>query len=343
MATIKDIASLAQVSPATVSKVLNNDTNFSVSDSTKQRIFQVAKELNYKPRKVARSNLDDMMMTKNVVILSAVSEIDELQDLFWGSVRSNIESNCNLLGIRVSKTMRRANVNLEELHQVDGIFVLGTVNITDLIPHLSKQAQIVLVNHTFQTAKYDLVSIGFQRAVDDVIDHFLEQGHRKIGFIGGPQYLDSVNSSDGRMKLEEPLRSHFYTRMQQAGLYNEHYYRDADWSAESGYTCMKSLLEEQDRPTACFVANDPMAVGALKALQEAQVAIPEQMAIVGFDNIGVTAYLNPPLSTFNVFPDLLGKTAAQLMFERFAGRTARINSIIDPQLIVRESSLHHLT
>lgn len=101
---------------------------------------------------------------------------------------------------------------------------------------------------------------------------------------------------------------------------------------------MRRLLAQHEQPTAVMMGSDPMAVGALKALQEHGVKVPERMAVVGFDDIEVSAYLNPPLTTVRVHAELMGKTAVQLLLERIEGREAAMHVKVNTSLIVRESS-----
>lgn len=275
MTTIKEIAAYVNVSQTTVSKVLKQDPSFSVSEITRQRIYDAAKELNYRPKKIVQLSNERSINNKKIAIISVASEKDELCDLFWASVRTSIESNCQLMGLHDVQLMRRKFVDFELLKTMDGIFVLGTIDLDQLVPRITEHTQVVLVNHSHAIYDFDRVSISFESAVEKVLSHFFEQGHYKIGFIGGNQHLESLNSPHVKAILEEPLRRHFGKMMRDKQLYNASYYRECNWSADDGYHTMKSLLQLPNRPTACFIANDPMAIGALKALQEANLHVPQ--------------------------------------------------------------------
>lgn len=337
LATIRDVAARAKTSAATVSRVINNDLSFSVSDATKERIFRAAKELKYKPKRIARSDIEHQMSTKKVSILTVVQAEEEKVDVTWGTIRNNVEQQCASFGIQIQKTLYRTAIDPVDLKDLDGLFVLGTFDVEQIQSLSQNKANLVFVDNTVDVPDYDMVSIDFQNTITKALHHLTTLGHRKIGMIGGIHFLNKINSDDSSDVLDDPLTTHFIVQMKHLGLYDSTIVKQAPWNAQAGYEKMMELIDSPNRPTACFIASDPMAMGALRALQERQIAVPEQMAIIGFDDMEVTAFLNPPLSTFNIFPEQIGKTAAQLMFERLVGRQARIHSTIGTKLIIRSS------
>ncbi|MBE0344303.1 transcriptional regulator, partial [Paenibacillus sp. 28ISP30-2] len=163
---------------------------------------------------------------------------------------------------------------------------------------------IVLVDQYHEQLEYDSVRLHFRQAVDQALGHLLELGHRQIGFIGG--------KSDGER------RAHYFERfMRERGLYNPEFVRIGAWTTADGYRMMNELLVEQERPTACFAASDPLAIGALRALHGDGVKVPEDMAVVGFDDIEMAAFVQPPLTTVRAYPEQMGKASIQLLAERF--------------------------
>lgn len=338
MTTIKDIAERAKVSTATVSRVINNDPTLAVSDETRNRIFTIAREMQYKPSRLRRMKIESEMLSKKVGFLTISSEEDEKGDPTLALIRTWVESHCEQLGIKVGKVIRNNSVDQNALRNLDGLIVLGTISMEDIEASVSERTQIVFINNTIENKKYDLVSIGFKQTVETVVDHLTSSGHTSIGFIGGTHHLDRLNRSEPAKMIDDPLTVYFNEMMTELKLLRPEFVKRAYWNPATGYAAMKEMLASPIRPTACFIASDPMAVGALKALQEEGVHVPEDMALVGFDNIEITAFMNPPLSTVTIFPEQIGKTAAQLLFERLNGREARIHSIVGTQLVIRESS-----
>ncbi|KRE47832.1 LacI family DNA-binding transcriptional regulator [Paenibacillus sp. Soil522] len=338
MTTIKDIADRAKVSTATVSRVINNDPTLAVSNETRNRIFTIAREMQYKPSRLRRMKIESEMLSKKVGFLTISSEEDEKGDPTLALIRTWVESHCEQLGIKVGKVIRNNSVDQNALRNLDGLIVLGTISIEDIEASVSEHTKIVFVNNTIENKKYDLVSIGFKQTVETVLDHLTSSAHTSIGFIGGTHHLDRLNRSEPAKMINDPLTVYFNEMMTELKLLRPEFVKRAYWNPATGYEAMKEILAGPIRPTACFIASDPMAIGALKALQEEGVHVPEDMALVGFDDIEITAFMNPPLSTVNIFPEQIGKTAAQLLFERLNGREARIHSIVGTQLVVRESS-----
>ncbi|WP_042170551.1 LacI family DNA-binding transcriptional regulator [Paenibacillus gorillae] len=328
MATIKQIAEKAGVSSATVSRVLNNDASMAVSDATRARIFAAAEELQYKPTRLKRLKQEGMMASQQIGLLLSLSVEEESSDPYFASIRRGIESRCEELGLSIGKVWRlNSGMELQPGHQLSGLIAVGTIAQETIVHLIGHTDRVVLVDNWEQLSDYDSVHLNFRQAVNSVVDHLLHLGHETIAYIGG----DSDEGFDPRTK-------HFKERLAKQGLLKEELILHAgDWSTNGGYEQMKALLLQKNRPTACFIGSDPMAVGALRALHEHGVDIPNEMAIVGFDDIEMSAFLSPPLSTVKAYTEQMGKTAVQLLMERIKGREASMEVTIETKLIIRES------
>lgn len=321
MATIKDIAREAGVSAATVSRVLNNDLTLAVSEDTRTRIFAVAEQLDYKPSRLKQLKRDTELGGKTVSLLLWCSTEEERDDPYYGSIRRGVELRCEELGIRLGQTLRgRAPQHL--LRPGDGLIVVGGFDLKDIEGLHTDPDTIVLVDQYQERSDYDSVRTHFRQAMDQALGHLFALGHRDIAFIGG--------GDSGERRVH-----HFERIMQQQGCFDPSLVRTGSWSSADGYRMMDELLAGTKRPTACFAASDPLAVGALRALHEHGVLVPQEMAIVGFDDIEMAAYVQPPLTTIRAYPEQMGKAAVQLLAERFEGREAPSHTIIGTKLIVR--------
>ncbi|KJD45787.1 substrate-binding domain-containing protein [Paenibacillus terrae] len=324
MATIKDIAHEAGVSAATVSRVLNNDQSLAVSPDTRNRIFSIAKQLGYKPSRLRQLKQNKERAGKTVSLLLWCSIEEERDDPYYASIRRGIELRCEELGLTLGQTLRGRS-SISTLQKTDGLIVVGGVDPEEVIKLHPDKNSIVLVDQYHEQLEYDSVRLHFRQAVDQALGHLIELGHRQIGFIGG--------KSDGER------RAHYFERfMREQGLYNPQFVRVGAWSTADGYLMMNNLLTEQQRPTACFVASDPLAIGALRALHGHGIRVPEDMAVVGFDDIEMAAFVQPPLTTVRAYPEEMGKAAVQLLSERFEGREPPSHSVIGTRLVIRESS-----
>lgn len=337
MATIKDIALQANVSAATVSRVINNDATLSVSEETRERIFLIAEKMQYKPNRIKRMKQESELANKQVGLLLWLSTDDEKEDPYFSEIRISVEKRCDELGINIGKVVRGNNVDLNAFQEMDGLIVVGSIDAEDVKKIFPDHKSIVLVNHSLEVRGYDSVKINFKQAVEDVIDHFISQGYSEIGMIGGRDYLYKLGPNNKGRAFVDKRQVHFEEIMNKKGLFNQEFMVNGDWTTMSGYEQMKELLRKPNRPRACFIASDPMAIGALRALHEQQVKVPEEMAIIGFDDIEVSAFMNPRLTSVRVFPEQIGKTAVQLLLERMEGRETAIHVEIETELVVRES------
>ncbi len=338
MATIKDIAQEAGVSPATVSRVLNNDTSLSVSVETRDRIFSIAERLQYKLSRLRRMKREGEMSRSQFGLLMWTSMEEEHQDPYFSAIRNGIEGRCEELGISIVKVFRGSMPKeWQSLDALDGLIVVGTIHADDVLELYNRPDRIVFVNHSIELPEFDTVKLHFEQATRAVVSHLTGLGHQRIGYIGGNDYIHRLDQQQ-EDEVGRESRSVFFERaMSELGLFEERFVKLAEWSPNTGYAAMNQLLAEKDRPTACFVGSDPIAIGALRALHEHGVSVPEDMAIVGFDDIEVSAYLNPPLSTVRVHTQHMGRSAVQMLLERMDGREAAVHLTLNTTLIVRGS------
>lgn len=323
MATIKDVAREAGVSSATVSRVLNNDLSLSVGEETRSRIFAAAEQLGYKPARLKRALRDNQRKGKKVVLLLACTIEEERGDPYFASIRRGVELRCEEFGMAL-ETVRGRTATAP--YDADGLIVVGSVETGEESKLLlSGSSHIVFVDPDLERLEYDSVGLHFRQAVEQVLEHLTALGHRQIGFIGGD-------------RSGERRAYHFERVMKAKGLFNPALVRTGGWGSADGSRMMGELLDETVRPTACFAASDALAVGALHALHGRELSVPADMAVVGFNDIEMAAYVRPPLTTVRAYPEQMGKTAVQLLDERFEQREAPSHAIIGTKLIVRESS-----
>ncbi|MFF2483300.1 LacI family DNA-binding transcriptional regulator [Paenibacillus sp. NPDC058071] len=333
MATIKQIAEQAGVSAATVSRVLNNDPGLSVGEETRRRIFAVAEELQYKPARVKRLLKEQLLSKQEIGLLIPTASDKEHDDPYFAAIRRSIERTCEEIGVSVGRlwTVGAAaeTAPVPPQQRPGGLIVFGSIGREEIVHIMGDSERIVLIDHRERMGGYDSVQLNFEQATVMALEHLLELGHRRIAYIGG----------EGFGGAADPRADAFKRLLGGQGLLEPELMLVAeDWSTASGYEAMRQLLERQSEPpTACFVASDPMAVGALRALQERDVAVPGRMAVVGFDDIELSAFISPPLTTVRAHMEQMGRTAVRLLTERLEGREVPLHVMIDTSLAVRES------
>ncbi|WP_123041542.1 LacI family DNA-binding transcriptional regulator [Cohnella candidum] len=337
MATLKEIAQAAGVSTATVSRVLAQDSSLSVSQETRERIVEAAERLQYKPKHLKKPNHPPKSGQPDIAILLAVSLDDEREDPYFADMRRGIDKKIQELGLKQPVVIRRNSADELQLPPLDGLIAIGTFDSKELESRLSPNTKLVLVNSIEETRRHDAVKLDFRQAVDDVLTHLIGLGHEKIALIEGREIIGRLDDRNSERTDDDARRVYFEKFLRERELFRPEYVATGNWKSTSGYEAMQRLLDLPDRPTACFVSSDPMAVGALRALHERNVTVPEQMAIIGFDDIDVAAYVQPPLSTVKVYPEEVGRAAVSLLYDRLQGREVPQQVIVGTKLVVRES------
>ncbi|RKD76172.1 LacI family transcriptional regulator [Sinobaca qinghaiensis] len=329
MTTIKDIAEKAGVSIATVSRVLNYDETLSVAESTKKRIFQAAEELNYKKHTKKKPQ------NGSITIIHWYTEKEELEDLYYMSIRLGIENRCQDLQINYNKYVYDDFIK-QDHDGIKAIVAVGKFSPGQAEKLGSYTDAIVFVDSNPAAETHDAVIANFKKVTRKIMDHLTVSGHRNIGYIGGRETY----------RLEEhPIKDQrettFKKYMQARDLDTSIMYTGR-FSVEDGYNLTKQLLQEVDkekRPTALFLANDTMAVGCMRALHEENQHIPNDISLVSVNDISISKFMYPPLSTVKVYTELMGETAVDLVNERLSGRREVSKTVeVATDLIIRESS-----
>lgn len=328
MATTKDIADRAGVSPSTVSRVLNYDETLKVPDSTRKRIFEVAQELDYvAPQKKKKRNV------YRIAIIRGYSEVEELEDTYYLSIRLSVE-----------KSLREAHAEAvifgkndmaymtEKLNAFDGVIAIGLYSHEEV--NLINQLNDCVVFADVEVDEaLDSVTFDMEKAMGKVLAYLTELGHARIGYIGGTDHVENAHAH-----LKDARERYFCNFMESKGKFIASDIKDGAFTPTSGYQLMKTFLAEKTWPTAIFAANDAIAIGAYRAIFESGLRIPDDISVVGFNDISTAKYIIPPLTTINVPTEFIGETAVKMLLERMRGERQISQKIIVPtKLIIRDS------
>jgi LacI family transcriptional regulator len=328
---MKDIADDLGVSLMTVSKALRNHSD--ISEGTRTRVLKRARELDYRPDSIARS-----LVTRRTFVIGLV--IPDLMHSFFAEVAKGVSATLGPLGydIVISNTDEDPEAERRQLERlvtgkVDGLIVASAIpNWSHSLAGTLKRRRIPYVLIDRMPAGLDA---GFVGASDTEIgalatEHLLEQGCRRVAHIRGP----ALPNSGGRLRG-------YRRALLRAGMQPEpEYIVQAGCDDGSGYAAMRKLLALKQPPDGVFCYNDPVAAGAIKAVLDALLRVPEDVAIVGAGNVHYSDLLRVPLSTIDQSSLAIGETAARLLLEGMEARTQvpRRRVVIQPKLIVRESS-----
>lgn len=323
MATIKDIAEKAGVSSATVSRLLNYDATLSVSDETKKRVFEIAEELSYEKRTARRGE------SNKIALINWRTQEEELNDLYYMSIRLGIENRCDQLSLNLVKFFKNSISEISK-ENIQGMIILGSYGKDEIAILKDITPNMVFVDCLLSDEdSFDYVVIDHARATKKVIDYFIEKGHKNIGYIGG----NVASAYDSR-------RSSFKAYLLEKGMFQGDYVYSGKFLVTDGYELMKKAIAEHgnDLPTAFFIGNDSMAIGCLRALHEAKIDVPDRVNIVGLNDISISQYMSPALSTVKVHTELMGETAVDLLIESWNGRTIAKKVVVATELKIRKSS-----
>ena len=301
MATIKDIAAKAGVSIATVSRVLNHDETLNAQEETKKRIFEIAEELEYEVRaqKKRRRKL-------KIGVFYSYSPEEELQDPYYLCIRLAIEKKLEEEGY--TKVIVKLDDSPEMINGLDGV---------DADPN---------------PKRFDSIVVDYRRAVEEIVSYLVGCGHTKIGMIGCREV-----DKEGDEVLDTRIQ-HFQNALKKRGLYHPEYTKFGAYYAKYGYKLLKEFYEEGNLPTALFVANDSMAAGSYRAAYELGLKIPDDISIIGFNDIPTAKYMVPPLTTVRLYMEFMGEYAVKLLEERIIhGREICVKVSIPTKLYIRDS------
>ena len=338
MATIKEIAVLSQVSPATVSRVLNNDQKITVLEETRERILQAAKDLGYKTileRRVEQYQEVEKPRISVGILLSKTLE-EEMADPYFLSIRQGVEEELLNQGITSTFMFRWNDIGTNHLiRDLGGLIIVGKISEKALKAVSDQIENVVYIHHSPDEDLYDSVVIDFVKSTETALLHLLDQGYKQIGYIGG---VDIEYLKNETIAIEDKRLTTYESLMKEKGLYNPNYTFVGEYTMSQGYELMKQAIEQNDYPEAFFISSDPMAIGALKALQEAKLSVPNDVAIVSFDDIEMARFASTPLTTVKVFTKEMGQTGVKLLLDRINGRKLPLKVTVPTKLIIRQSS-----
>ena len=325
MATLKDIAQAAGISTGAVSRILNNDPTLSVSPETKRKVFEIAQELGYQKAKIRDKSLFKMG------ILQWFSVEQEMQDSYYLLVRQGIEDYCQKHSIGIIRAFQSDEASIKTLQDVDGLICIGKFSHEEIQKFMDICPNIVFLDMPVLDYNITTLTMDFKSAVYDALDYLIELGHRKIAYLGGKEFVGNQE-----LFIEERKQA-FVSYMNNHGLDGSCIYEDA-FSTASGYQMMQKILESDHLPTAIFAASDAIAFGAMRAIQEKGLSIPDDISIIGFNDTEMSSYTTPALTTISAPAYDMGQHGANLIY---AATNLNINTPLKAkipcQLVKRES------
>jgi LacI family transcriptional regulator len=331
-ATLRDVAAAARVHPATASRALNPGTRLLVSEDTARRVTEAAERLGYRPNPVARSLRTRRSHTIGVLI-------PDLNNPLFPPIVRGLEDRLAQHGYVVlmgntDGDLKRERMVFDQMRarHVDG-FVLATATLHN--PMLTEAAEadlpVVLMNRIAQGYPFSSVSVANEQGERAAVTHLVSLGHTRIGHIAGPQ---EISTGVARLRgFTDGMRSHDLSAAESLTVYASGY------SIEEGRRCAHELLAANSDLTAIVAANDMLAVGCYGAFDDLGLRCPEDISVIGFNDMPFIDRLRPPLSTVRFPHYKLGTEAAKLLLERIEDTDNPVKILyLAPELIARGST-----
>ncbi|MCH4169039.1 MAG: LacI family DNA-binding transcriptional regulator [Streptococcaceae bacterium] len=339
MASIREIARLAGVSPATVSRVLNHDETMSTAESTRERIFAIANQLNYQTVNQSPKKSIQKKSRMSIAVIKIHDYHRESDDPYFHMIHKGMIDEATNWKIRLESIYINDFMEaIEHLTDFGAIIVVG--NLTDEAYELiyQKNSNLIIIDDYFASPKYDLVHPDFGKKTTEVLDWLYANNHRNIAFIGGENRV--YNSAGESVEDAEDVRTIAYKNwMKLKGLENFINVKITGWGIEQGLDQAVKLIEEGVLPTAIVSASDPLSIGIYRAFQTHHLSIGKDISIFSFDDIEMAAYLTPSLSTVHIDSHEIGRVAVRLAKERIVDqRKTALRVEVASELIIRESS-----
>ncbi|RAO99180.1 hypothetical protein PW5551_05360 [Petrotoga sp. 9PW.55.5.1] len=326
--TIEDIANIANVSKATISYVINEKPG--VSKEVRQKVKKIIEEYNYVPNSAARGLAGEKTHFIGLVI-------PDISDIFYANIIRGVEKTSNKLGFFLNLLTTHAQAEREQQviklfnkSMVDGLIVMAYYLKDQYIDILTESGiPFVFIDYPPKNEEIYSVLVDNESGAFEATEYLIFLGHKKIAFLEGSKVAwDSKARFEGYLKA---LKAHSLE-------FNPNLVENGNFTKEEGYLATKRLLIKKEKFTAIFSANDQMAIGAIRALKEAGLKVPDDISIVGFDNIEASSIIEPPLTTVSQPIYEMGKKAVDVLVKLINKEEVREKKImLKTKLIERHS------
>lgn len=323
--TLEDIARALNISKMTVSRAINNHPE--ISKETRARILATAQKMNYRPNQFARA-----LMTKQSYLIGIV--VPDLMHSYFAEICRGIETHARPAGYQnlICSTDEEPRKEMDEiealLSRTDGLIVASALSATEAKFYkrlISDGAKIVLIDRVLDGLRCSAVTTDDVQVGTLATEHLIKSEHRKIGHLRGPEVSTALKRLQG-----------YREAMSKAKL--KPVVRDCGYTEADGYAAMKKWIAAGELPSAIFAANDPAAIGAMAAANEAGLKVPDDVAFVGAGSIHYGDMLRVPLTTVSWSKAEMGQAAARLLLELIEGKKKSRTITVPPELLIRQSS-----
>jgi LacI family transcriptional regulator len=325
--TIRDVAKKAGVSSQTVSRVLNQRPD--VAAQTREKVLQAIADLNYRPSGIARSLR--LKSTGTIGLIVPDSSNPFFAELGRAIEKTAFENGCSVILCNSDGDLERESFYIEALvsKQVDGLIIVGANRASRKNPILDGSLPVVVVDRDLNGERFDTVLADNLEGGKKGASYLITLGHERIAFIAGPSGLPT---SAARLRgYRRALEEHGIAFQKELVV-------SGDFRYQGSYRAMEKLLKLTPPPTAVFAANDMMAVGAIACIRDHHLRVPEDISVIGFDDIPLASFLNPKLTTIAQPRGEMGRMAVTMLMERLQDRNLPARRYVLPVTLVERES-----
>ena len=332
-ATSRDVAKLAGVSRTTVSFVLNDVPGVKISEETRQRVLEAARRLDYHPTAAARSLVSGRTNRIGLILAEGEKRLaaDAFLPTFLQGVMACVHHRGYLLVVQTAEDVLsyEAYAGLIREQQVDGLILSGPAVDDPLLTRLSGEGFPLISHGRTNLPGLYYVDVDNRAGAYLAVEHLIALGHRRIGFISNAP-LSSSSAADRLTGYRQALQDHdIPLDSDLVGV--------AAFLPETGQAAMKTLLSLPNRPTAVLAASDVMALAAMTEIHRAGLKVPDDIAVVGYDDVTLAGYAHPALTTVHVPAYGLGWTAVNLLVSLIEGEREVASVTLETKLVIRDS------
>ncbi|MCG6228376.1 LacI family DNA-binding transcriptional regulator [Vibrio furnissii] len=332
LATLKDIAQRANISTSTISRFLNDDPTLSVSDKKKQAILEAVEALGYTSPKRSKKQFDnkpvaaetfDRAMSHEVLMINFLTPTQEIDDPYFTSIRAGIQNRCLEKGVTLRTLhLHQVDANLTLMKNAEAVIAVGHFSPSETEYLYRNNKNLIFVDSNPLGLKTDAVLIDRMALATDVMAYILKSDCKRPAFIG--------NNEARLHAFREVTRSR--------GLYQEKFCKvSKEYCIESGYQAMKDMLRYDELPDVVYAATDMVAVGVYRAIYEHELSIPDDIQVIGTNDISSARHMSPSLTTMRLFPFEMGEAAIDMFIEKTQGRKYKKNIFFNHEFVWRDS------
>ncbi len=323
MATLKDIAKKSDVSVSTVSRVLKNDKTLSISEGTREKILKVANELSYKVKTNKSQGI-------KVAIINWYSHDDEVLNPYYYYIRKSAEQECNNIGFEFDSFFREDDFS--KVNNYDGVIAIGKFNKKKARSLELISKNLIFVDSNPNNNKYDSVEVDFDVVIKEIFEYIKKDlKETEVALLIGREMIEGEIYEDMR-------KISFDKYAKKYNMYNKNYILEGEFSLQSGYEMFNELYS-RETPKVIICGNDLIAMGANKAAYKMNLEVGKDVKIIGIDDIPVSKFMVPSLTTVKIFQKEMGSEAVKLLKRRIEEQTSiNIKITVPTMLKVRKST-----